>query len=70
MTTGKALDAELVVTLLKFAGVHVGKERAGDLASASHDLFAEVNQVSAFMAPRREIGMGVKFSHAQDRTEG
>jgi hypothetical protein len=70
MTTGQPLSAEQVVALLKFAGIQIGNERAGQLATASQELFAEVNRVSAFMGPRREIGMDVKFSHAQDRTEG
>jgi hypothetical protein len=70
MSVGKPLGAEAVAALLEFAGLSISMERAQELASSSRDLFADADQVNAFMAPRRDAGIGVKFSHSQDRIEG
>lgn len=70
MISAPRLDGTLVAAVLTFARVSVTSDRADEIASASEDLFAEVNRVSAFMAARREVGMSLEFSHRQDGGKG
>lgn len=62
MSEHKPLSKETAGALLDFAGIDVPPERVVQLAADSDVLFSEANEVSAFMAPRREIGMSVQFS--------
>ena len=63
----KPLSKEVVGALLDFAGIELPPERVVQLAADSDVLFSEADQVSAFMAPRRDIGMAVHFSPLLDR---
>ena len=69
MRTGEELSGSQVAAMTEFAGVIVNADRAREIAEKSRVLFAEVDRVSAFMAPLRDIGMGVKFAHNHDRDE-
>ena len=57
----KPLSKEVAGALLEFAGIEMPPDRVVQLAADSDVLFSEANEVSAFMAPRRDIGMAVHF---------
>jgi hypothetical protein len=62
-------DVDLAV-LAKIAKIHLtGKERAG-LTPRLAGLLGDANEVNAFMAPRREVGPGVRFKHLDLLEEG
>jgi hypothetical protein len=70
MRIGEQLSESHVAAMTEFAGVNVSAERAREIAEKSRVLFAEVDRVSSFMAPLRDIGMGVKFAHNHGGEEG
>ena len=70
MTDSKPLRSDLVAALMEFAGIAISTERTEQLALDSQAVFADVNRVSSFMAPQREVGLAVQFAHLSGRDEG
>lgn len=63
------LDEAVLATLAKVAGISLDTQECAELAPRLRNLLGDADKVNAFMAPRREIGLAIRFKHL-DLPEG
>jgi hypothetical protein len=59
------VDEAVLAALAKVAGISLDTKDCIELAPRLRNLLGDADKVNAFMAPRREVGLAVRFEHLE-----